>query len=475
MADQGFVVGRFAVALSKNPAAGGEPRLYALNGHVELKPIEVGPLYDDGDPATVSQEPVTLRLDDSGYILSNAEGLPNARGQYVAVGHYWVYVHAQYKDAVRPFSIEVTEDHTPSNPLDLTLKQPYRPMIGNALIEDRIRAELAANTSLEERQYIRDLFLGGSPTISDAAVGAMVESPDSLTDKALKKIYVQRDSNGLVLPSQLPLVTANTRGAMRHTDKQRLDQAIIASDLSQGIKSAALRGHGEMTGEDGRTYAMIGGCIRPSVSGGDWVLHINSTHPTIGISGITTTSEGIVLHYPGQGHTGVVSMMAVADETLGKHGVTLGCSVTTTQSTIQLGGRVGYAGQIRWVEGTGLTVVNNSSHSAPDTVSVRWDTDTAIISHPRIPVADNVVSPKLAGRTEHLHQVSTRVPFGASSFGIQRRDLSNGSLSTSQSDYWAMFESYSHGRLNPRLFEGNHWTWGNIWYFGVFQTSPSAG
>lgn len=185
MSELGFVAGRFAIALSKTPSNGGTPPLYPLNGQVEFKPVDVGPLYADGTPITISEEPVTVDLDRAGHILNNAEGIEGSRGVYIPVGHYWVHVIAQYKDAVKPFYIEVTEDHTEANPLDLTLKQPYNPPTGNALIEDRIRAEAAAAIIGGYQQELLDMLIGGTDVIGDTAVSLYFRTEGSATIEAL--------------------------------------------------------------------------------------------------------------------------------------------------------------------------------------------------------------------------------------------------------------------------------------------------
>lgn len=186
MPELGFVVGRFAVALSKTPAGGGTPPLYALNGQVEFRPINVGPLYTDSDPVTISEEPVTVDLDNHGYIKNPAQGMPNgSRGVLVPVGHYWVYVRSQYRNAVTPFPIEVLPTHTQADPLDLTLKQPYKPATGNALVEDRIRAEAAARETAGAGEWIRDIFMGGSDAVTDAAVETYLKTPGSNSNEAL--------------------------------------------------------------------------------------------------------------------------------------------------------------------------------------------------------------------------------------------------------------------------------------------------
>lgn len=340
------------------------------------------------------------------------------------------------------------------------------------------------------REELEEMFRGGTDAISDAAVEQYMSTEGMAAREFLLSNFASLEEGKLaedqvpglpasqitseeLAPERMPLATTSTRGALRPEDQERLNQAIIASDLSEGIKSAALAGHGEMTGEDGKTYNLIGGVIRPPTNGGDWVLHTNSTHPTVGVHGIETEERGITLNYSGNGHTGVVSFLAVPDETLAKHGVTTGCSVTNTSARIELGGRVGYGGQIRWRSGVGVYVNNNDSHSDADEVTCEWDSDGISISHPRLPIAHSAVSPKVSGRTGHLYQIHERITVGANGFGISRRDLSSGDLNTSQSDVWAMFENYTHGRLNPRLFEGEHWRWANIWYLGVFQTSPA--
>lgn len=244
MSELGFVVGRFAIALSRTPVGNGPPNLYPLNGQIEFAPIDVGPMVSD-ELVTISNEPVVRDLDSNGDVL-NSLGLPKGtRGVYLPIGHYWVHIRAQYRNAVKPFPIHVKSAHTESNPLDLTLNQPYYPATGNALVSDRIRAEDAAKVATAEGQWIRDVFVGGTPAVNDAALSTIMETEGTFTEKYLSETFLGKNVGSYVLSKFADLSVTSVNVALNTAISEVPEGSTIIIPPGEYVTSGAIQNNGK--------------------------------------------------------------------------------------------------------------------------------------------------------------------------------------------------------------------------------------
>ena len=151
--EHGFVVGRFVTSIADTLADDDRyPDLRPIEGRVRFTPLQAVHLKGGEHPATVVKQPVTVQLDEAGY-LSDVESRNDPSrptGLYLAAGLYRVEPIFDSVSSISRFTIEVTAGHTKDAPLDLTLAAPLETPPGFTevvRIEDRVRAEDAAETA----------------------------------------------------------------------------------------------------------------------------------------------------------------------------------------------------------------------------------------------------------------------------------------------------------------------------------------
>jgi len=147
--------------------------------------------------------------------------------------------------------------------------------------------------------------------LNDSAVAGLINTPASAIRAALDALY--------------SVNAAAIKGLILDPD----------SDVRKALDALYTDG---LASNDGNRYAFIAGVLRnDGAENGYWQpLPESSGHRPVNIDSVVTDSGKIRVNYSSMGFGKTITFVAVPDETLGRAGFTMGCSVTADRADIKM-------------------------------------------------------------------------------------------------------------------------------------------
>jgi hypothetical protein len=219
-------------------------------------------------------------------------------------------------------------------------------------------------------------------------------------------------------------------------------------------------------GDDGK-YKMVGGVIRNYNDGSGWRLitpAYAAGHNPLNIDSVTSDATSIYINYPGIAATGLVSFVAVPDETLQAAGFFMGSSVTTSQAVISLSryseiaDYVSYSGSA-WTSLQGM--FSNFSYSA----------GVLTMSHDSVQTTDRGIVASVTARSDTYDAGADSM--SATTTNIKFYARSGGALATVADTNMKAFVSRGEKlyAVDPSTVNTTTYPGGNIWFLGLFKVN----
>lgn len=246
---------------------------------------------------------------------------------------------------------------------------------------------------------------------------------------------------------------------------------VNVTDIETGIRSALMKGHGEVMGNDGKRYGFIAGACRNEGAGFEAIE--NTAHTTVGPVSFLTDSLQVTMSYPNRGHAKIVSLVVGPDETFATNGITVGASVGNDEAFVRFGGEVKIANYIKFVSGTTWTITGTPGTSAAWSAA---NGGSLIVSHNRLPITASVDADdiSLTSAASNIVIIDPDAARASTFVPVRFYSLTGAQYASATTACRFSFRHATIGNLDPTKLTtaAGDFPNSNFWYFGVFELTP---
>lgn len=315
--------------------------------------------------------------------------------------------------------------------------------------------------------------LGYDITLDDYKMGNGTNTWSQLPfDRGSKVSTTSLD--GLVR-DKVNLVGSLTRGAVDARITAQMVNPLLGkvnvSDIETGIRSALMKGHGEVMGNDGKRYGFIAGACRNEGDGFQAIE--NTAHTTVGPVSFLTDSTQVTMSYPARSHVKIVALVVGPDETFASEGITVGASVGNEEAFVRFGGEVKVANALRYVSGTTWTITGTEGTTAT------WSTangGSLIVNHRRLPIptANDALDIGVSSMASNVVIIDPDAAFASTFVPLRFYSLTGSQYANPTTACRFYFRHATSGRLDPTKLTtaAGDFPNSNFWYYGVFELTP---